>query len=411
MIEVAAIAAKVGRKVFSDPNTPEAVKNGLLNVAVAMANAKKRNRWRKQYGVAPSFFTMDPTSRCNLHCDGCYAGSEAKGDDLSLETMSNAVEEMRTNFGVHFVVLSGGEPFLRWSEIAQMAARFRDVTFMVYTNGTLLSEDIVARMAQLGNIFPAISVEGWENETDARRGRGHFNRIKQVMDALKKAGIVFGFSATATSQNAGIVSSDKFIDFLIEKGCVFGWYFIYVPIGRNPDVGLMVSPKQRLEMAENLYRWRREGKPIIIADFWNDGPLVGGCIAGGRRYLHLKADGSISPCVFCTLAAANINKIDPAKCKFGPITDTILYSSLFRKYRKAQMKIRNVAAPCPIIDDPYLLREAFGRSLDATILSNTPPGFFDPGSVLGEKLYGNAHAWRECCHQGQHLRGSVYANP
>ncbi len=408
MVQVAMIVSNIGMQVFSNPNTPEPVKQGLANIVQGFASVAKRRKWRRKYGVAPTFFTMDPTDRCNLHCYGCYAGAKNVGNNLPFRTMDRAILEMKENFGIRFVVLSGGEPFFHWKDMATLAYLHRDISFLVYTNGTLISEEVVTRLAELGNIFPAISLEGFEEETDARRGKGHFQRIMRVMDALKEAGVVFGFSATATSENAETVSSDEFVDLLIDKGCKFGWYFIYIPIGQEPDTKLMVAPEQRRKMAEQLYKWRDQQKPILVADFWNDGPLVGGCIAGGKRYFHLKADGSISPCVFCTLAAANIYHIDPKHCRFGPITDTVLFSSLFKAYREAQAKIYHYAAPCPIIDYPYLLREILEES-KPRILPNTPEGFFD--GDLCRELDKRAKFWRDHCHQGNHLKGSSFALP
>ena len=45
----------------------------------------------------------------------------------------------------------------------------------------------------------------------------------------------------------------------------------------------------------------RQTKPIFTMDFWNDGEYAGGCIAGGRRYLHINAGGDVDPCVFIVL--------------------------------------------------------------------------------------------------------------
>lgn len=409
MAQIAIIASNIGIRAFTSSHTPEAVKWGIVNIVKGFASVRKRRKWRKKYGVAPTFFTMDPTDRCNLNCYGCYAGAESgkTGNDLSFTLMDRAILEMGANFGVRFVVLSGGEPFRRWKDVATLAYLHRDVSFLVYTNGTLITEEVVTRLAELGNIFPAISVEGFERETDARRGKGHFQRIMRVMDALNQAGIVFGFSATATSENAGVVSSDKFVDYYIGKGCKFGWYFIYIPIGRNPDMDLMVSPEQRRNLAEQIYKWRDEQKPILVADFWNDGPLVGGCIAAGRRYFHLKASGDIGPCVFCTLSAGNIKEINSANCEVGPLTDVILFSRLFKDYRWVQGNIHCLAAPCPIIDQPDLLAVVGRESAGAKRLPNTPEWFDDIESPTRQEFFERARAWQTHCKQGNHLKGAV----
>lgn len=54
------------------------------------------------------------------------------------------------------------------------------------------------------------------------------------------------------------------------------------------------------------YRNFRQSKPIFAMDFQNDGQYVGGCIAGGRRYMHINARGDVEPCVFIHYSNCNI---------------------------------------------------------------------------------------------------------
>jgi len=45
-------------------------------------------------------------------------------------------------------------------------------------------------LAELGNVLPCISVEGFEKETDTRRGNGHFEKVVTAMDNLRDGGWV-----------------------------------------------------------------------------------------------------------------------------------------------------------------------------------------------------------------------------
>jgi len=136
----------------------------------------------------------------------------------------------------------------------------------------------VEQLVALGNVVPAISLEGLKEETDERRGKGQFDRIVRVMEWLKRAGIFFAVSTTQTSRNTDALTSDAFIDFLVERGCILLWNFHYVPIGRNPDLTFMATPEQRNRMRERLIHFRAT-KPMLFVDFWNDGCLTEGCIA------------------------------------------------------------------------------------------------------------------------------------
>ena len=68
---------------------------------------------------------------------------------------------------------------------------------MAFTNGTLIDEKFAAEVARVGNFAPAISIEGFEEMTDFRRGKGTYNKVIRAMDIMRSHGNLFGFSATA----------------------------------------------------------------------------------------------------------------------------------------------------------------------------------------------------------------------
>jgi len=318
----------------------------------------------------PLFVLVSPGKRCNLHCTGCYACSSASSAaKLDWATFDRILTEKEELWGSYFTVISGGEPFLWESDgkdLLDMVARHRSNFFMVYTNGTLITKSVAGRLAELGNITPAISVEGFEAETDQRRGKGVHRRILQAMENLREVGVPFGISVTATRYNADIVVSDEFADFYFDRqGAVYGWIFQYMPIGRKHTLDLMVSPEQRLEM------WRRTrhlvlDRKIFVADFWNSGTASGGCIAAGRGggYLYINWDGDVTPCAFVPYSTMNINDI----YRRGGNLDDVLKCPLFTRIRRWQdeygyaqpaEKTGNWLCPCAI-------RDHFGEFLDAT---------------------------------------------
>jgi MoaA/NifB/PqqE/SkfB family radical SAM enzyme len=223
--------------------------------------------------------------------------------------------------------------------------------FQVYTNGTLIDESLAKRLSRLGNVLPAISVDGWEEETDVRRGPGAFQRILSTMARLREEGVLFGFSATATRHNNELIMSDEFVNFFAQQGCFLGWYFNYIPIGKKPDLDLMPTPEQRIFRQKRLMELRPKA-PMILVDFWNDGPLVGGCIAGDR-YLHINCRGDVEPCVFVHFSVDNIRKKSLAE---------ILNSEFFQAIRRRQPYARNYYRPCLVIDHPHLLRQVVEES-------------------------------------------------
>jgi MoaA/NifB/PqqE/SkfB family radical SAM enzyme len=324
------------------------IQNFFINAAVI--GRQRQEELRKELNIwLPWFFVISPTAKCNLTCVGCYAGNYSKQEDLSFELVDRIFNEAK-DLGVYFVTVSGGEPFM-WPHLLDIMEKHHDMFFQIYTNGTLITKDIAKRLGELGNAAPAISIEGFEKETDARRGEGTFKRIMEAMDNLRNAGVPFGFSATPTKLNIETLMSDEFIDLMIDKGCVLGWFFQYVPIGRKPDVSLMATPEQRFRLRRRSIEIRNT-KPIFIGDFWNDGPYVGGCICGARQagYFHINCQGDVEPCVFLQFSVDNI--------KDKKLID-VIQSPFFKAFQNAQpyRENDNLLTPCALIDNPQVLRD------------------------------------------------------
>jgi MoaA/NifB/PqqE/SkfB family radical SAM enzyme len=319
------------------------ISNFIINQLLVGTNHRKAFEAENGF-YPPDAMILSPTMRCNLSCYGCYSGSYPQ-EDLPFEVIDRVVGECK-EMGIHLVLMTGGEPFLR-KDLFDLFEKHRDSIFQIYTNGSLIDEGMVERFVELGNVVPAISLEGFREETDGRRGKGQFDRIARVMDWLKQAGIFFAISTTQTSKNTDTLTSDEFIDFLIEKGCILLWNFHYMPIGRAPDFSLMTTPEQRNRTRER-FGYFRATKPILMVDFWNDGCLTHGCIAGGRKYFHVNARGDVEPCVFCHFASDNVKEKSLVEA---------LNSPLFREIRSKQPFSENLFRNCPLIDHPEQGRE------------------------------------------------------
>jgi len=210
-------------------------------------------------------------------------------------------------------------------------------------------------MRRVGNLSLSISLEGFENANDGRRGDGCFERVMEAMDRLKAHGLVFGTSICYTRNNVEAVTSDEFLDMIIEKGCRYAWYFHYMPVGNDAAPELMPTMEQRVYMFHRVREIRalEGGKPIFAFDFQNDGQFVGGCIAGGRNYCHINPNGDVEPCVFIHYSGANIREVS--------LLDA-LKQPLFMAYREGQPFNDNLLRPCPMLENPELLQEMVART-------------------------------------------------
>ena len=258
-----------------------------------------------QEGEIPAIYSVliSPSFACNLKCRGCYAQDYPRKNGLDYKTLDSVVSQA-DKLGIRFFTILGGEPFIR-GDIFDLFQKHNRLYFQTFTNGTLIDDKKADRLASLGNIWVNFSLEGFEKETDERRGEGTYKKIISGMSKLKERGVGFGYSTTVTKRNLDIITSDEFVDSMIEKGSLIGWYFLYMPVA-NSDLELMPSPEERLKLKKRGEHIRKN-KPLFIVDFWNDAPYVEGCIAG-KRYIHINANGDVEPCIFMHFATDNIQK-------------------------------------------------------------------------------------------------------
>ncbi len=283
---------------------------------------------------------MDPTSACNLKCTGCWAAQYGNQLNLTYEDLDRIVNEA-TELGTYMFIFTGGEPLVRKKDVIRLCEAHPDCEFLSFTNGTLIDEEFCQEMLRVKNFVPAISLEGFEEANDGRRGQGVYEKVHNAMRLLREHKLAFGISVCYTSKNIDDVASDEFIDGLVNEGALFVWYFHFMPVGMSATPELMVNPEQRIKMYHTIRHFRAT-KPIFAMDFQNDGQYVGGCIAGGRKYLHINAAGAVEPCVFIHYSNVNIHDVS--------LLDA-LRSPIFQAYHDNQPFNDNMLKPCPMLEN------------------------------------------------------------
>lgn len=222
----------------------------------------------------------------------------------------------------------------------------------VVINGTLIDDAFADEMLRVKNLVPAISIEGFEEATDFRRGEGTYRKVIEAMTRLKERKLLFGISCCYTSKNVEVIGSEEYFDSMIDMGAKFAWLFTYMPIGAAAVPELIATAEQRKFMYEQIHKFRKT-KPLFTMDFWNDGDAVGGCIAGGRGYCHINANGDMEPCAFIHYSDSNIKEKTLLECYQSP---------LFMAYRRSQPFNDNMLRPCPVLDNPGRLTQIVEES-------------------------------------------------
>ena len=324
--------------------TETLLSNFFLNASIT--GWKKQDEYRNKYNCnVPWAILLDPTSACNLHCKGCWAAEYGNKLNLSFDEIDSIIQQGK-EMGTYFYIYTGGEPLVRKHDLIKLCEKHNDAIFMCFTNSTLIDEQFCQDMLRVKNFVPVISVEGFEEATDSRRGNGTYQKVVHSMNLLKSHRLPFGISTCYTSRNYADISSERFFDMIIESGALFIWFFHYMPVGNDAVTELLPTPEQR----ETVYRRIREfrsKKAIFSMDFQNDAEYVGGCIAGGRRYLHINAKGDVEPCVFIHYSNVNIHDTS--------LLDA-LRSPLFQAYHDNQPFNDNMLRPCPMLENPEILR-------------------------------------------------------
>ncbi len=344
--------------------------NTVFHQDQGQQDVRRRFEERHNGYQPPTTMVISPTKTCNLHCIGCYASSGPGGPRLDWDIFDRILTEAKTMWGMRFFTISGGEPLTYRSQgkdLIDAFAKHNDSFFLMYTNGTLIDEKMAERMAEVGNVTPAISVEGFEALTDQRRGKGVFKRVLSAMANLRHVGVPFGISVTGTRINAEEILSDEFINFFFdEQQAVYAWLFQYMPIGRGYTLDLLPTPEQRLWMWKRTWQTVRERK-IMIADFWNSGTASNGCIAAGRNYLYIDWNGKVMPCVFTPYSPVNILDV----YREGGTLDDVFDQPYFQAIRKWQEEYAlekerpeeygNWLLPCQIRDHHKVGRELIDK--------------------------------------------------
>lgn len=327
---------------------PEVLKTVAVNFFINgnLVGWDRQEKLRQKYNCnIPWAILLDPTSACNLHCTGCWAAEYGNRLNLSFEEIDDIIHQGK-DMGVYMYIYTGGEPLVRKKDLIKLCEKHNDCIFLCFTNGTLIDEDFADELLKVKNFVPAISLEGFGEATDSRRGIGVYEKVLSAMEILHNRKLLYGISSCYTSVNWDAITSEEYYDMLIEKGAYFIWYFHYMPVGNDASPGLLPTPEQRKAVYRRIRDYRSR-KPLFAMDFQNDAEFVGGCIAGGRRYFHINANGDVDPCVFVHYSDSNIRE--------KALLDT-MRSPLFQAYHDGQPFNDNMLQPCPMLENPQKLR-------------------------------------------------------
>ncbi len=269
-----------------------------------MRAVEKFQKRLKQGINFPAFFFLSLTNRCNLRCQGCWVSVDGEKQELDLNTCRNIINACKEQ-GSYFFGLLGGEPLLH-KGLFDLIAEHPDCYFLLFTNGTLITDEVAARMQELGNVSPLVSVEGLREVSDVRRGGENvYERTMDGIASCRRNRLVTGVATSVCKSNLKDLASEEFLKDMIARGVHYLWYYVYRPVGPDPNPQLKLSAEEVVELRRFIVDMRSK-YPIMIVDAYWDHLGNALCPAATGIGHHISPEGYIEPCPPIQLAGENV---------------------------------------------------------------------------------------------------------
>ncbi|MBP7867860.1 MAG: radical SAM protein [Acidobacteria bacterium] len=246
---------------------------------------------------------LELTRRCNLRCAHCYLGHGASrlvhpGEELGTDRWLSLIDEM-TAAGCLTLLLTGGEPLLR-EDFTSIYRRAREngLLVVVFTNGTLVTEDLLRLFQKFPPVEVEVSLYGASATTfDRVTGMpGSYEQCMRGIKALLSNGIRVNLKTILMTLNHHeLVDMENMAR---ELGVGFRFDSAITPClnGDDSPLELRVTPEEivarEMEDTSRRERWRKhyeKCKDITL------GNRLYGCSAGYTSF-YVDASGRIQPC-------------------------------------------------------------------------------------------------------------------
>ena len=324
-------------KIISE--NPAMAKFLLHTIRVQKKAARKRIVLGKQGLQVPPYMIISITNRCNLQCKGCYSRAQHRPleKEISHDKLRSLIAEAK-DLGISFIFLAGGEPLMR-PDILAITNDFPDVIFPLFTNGLLLTDETIAVLSKQKNVIPVISMDGYETDTDSRRGPGVYEHLQGTLRKIKQSGIFYGLSFTVSRANFGTLTNEDFINKFIASNCHLFFFIEYIPVKEESE-NLVITDEQRTALPSILTSFKAK-LPGLFVSFPGDEEAFGGCLSAGRGFIHISSEGDLEPCPFAPYSDANIKNMS--------LKDA-LQSELLRSIRQNHAELAETKGGCALWD-------------------------------------------------------------
>jgi len=351
----------IGRKLISWVLQHPRYLKSFFPLYQAYSNAQQIREKELKNGLqVPSTLIISIIPSCNLNCEGCYSStagnihrcksSETKTQaksPLNREQWRKVIKEAG-ELGIFVNIIAGGEPFL-FPGLIELCGEFKDQTFVIFTNGTALTEVDYNLLKHSTNLAIIVSIEGSPESTNSRRGTGVYEKALNTIKSLDQIGVPTGISATVTRMNFRYWMNPENIDNLIKQNIRILFLIEYIPQTPLPqpktestDHSLLLKPEERREFRAQILKFRLT-KPIFLIHSPGDEEYFGGCVSAGRGFAHVTPAGDLTPCPVSNIATHNLTN---STLREG------LASPLFKEICKNEHLLETEGMPCALFAHP-----------------------------------------------------------
>ncbi len=235
------------------------------------------------------------TCRCNLHCVMCYTDCfnrpDKIRDELSTNEILRIIDEL-ADAGCLELCLTGGEPLAR-PDFFKIYEHAKENGFLVtiFTNGTLITEEVADRLASLPPYRVEISLHGLTERIfeEITQGRGSFQRCMKAIRLLLERNLCVVLKTTAMTVNRHeILAIKQFVESLGPVGYKLGEELRPTLEGSDQPRQLALSEAVLLDIhRQDPQLWnetcRKESQPMAPCE-------------SGKHSFHIDVYGQLQLC-------------------------------------------------------------------------------------------------------------------
>jgi len=281
------------------------------------------------------------TQRCNYRCRHCYEYLNlANKDTVPVQRWKDVIKVIQ-KIGTSVIVLSGGEPMLRYDDLIELLESGDKCLsdFHIHTSGQGLNLEKALRLKKAGLHAAGVGLDDVDPDRhDAIRGyKGAYKEALTAIKYFQDAGVFTYINMCLTKELVRSGELPSYIELAKDLGVGIIRFLEPKPYGRyfNADMEDLFTTHDK-KTATEFFIEANKGKkyrnyPLISYEAFFEDPERMGCMMGGYSHFYIDSLGNVEPCVFLPVSFGNIMEED--------------FMSIFKRMKKAVPAPLYI--PCP----------------------------------------------------------------